>query len=132
MDYGASNIILAAKRHPQTKPVKKMSQPNQIVSFNFRNGAPFSCSARSSNLPCYGPAYAVNFINVKRVFFIRIFCQSQNITRKRCQKILLYEKSASKTLMKLTHGVTREKKLESSSLVTIKSKKCIFERKMHF
>jgi len=32
-------------------------KPNQIVSFNFRDGAPFSCSARSSNLPCYGPAY---------------------------------------------------------------------------
>ncbi len=28
------------------------------------------------------------------VFFVRIFCQSQNITRKSCQKILSYEKSA--------------------------------------
>jgi len=46
---------------------------------------------------------AVNFINVKRArFFVQIFRQSQNVTRKSCQKSLSYEKSAQKTLMELT------------------------------
>ncbi len=35
-------------------------------------------------------------------FFVLIFCQRQNVTRKSCQKRLSYEKSAQKTLMKLT------------------------------
>ncbi len=37
---------------------------------------------------------SVNFINVLRVsFFARIFCQSQNVTRKSSQKRLSYEKN---------------------------------------
>jgi len=35
-------------------------------------------------------------------FFVQIFWQRQNVTRKSCQKRLSYKKSAQKTLMKLT------------------------------
>ncbi len=40
--------------------------------------------------------------HLTRAFFVRIFCQRQNVTRKSLQKGRSYEKSEQKTLMKLT------------------------------
>ncbi len=37
-----------------------------------------------------------------RAFFIQIFCQSQNVTRKSCQNNVCTKNSYKKTLMKLT------------------------------
>ncbi len=40
-----------------------------------------------------------------RAFFVRIFCQSQNVTRKSCRNAICTKNSYVKMLMKLTIGV---------------------------
>jgi hypothetical protein len=54
----------------------------------------------------------VNFINIlcahfsyESAFFPKFFRQSQNVTREKLRKALLYEKRARKMLMKFTPGV---------------------------
>jgi hypothetical protein len=60
-----------------------------------------------------------------RTFFIRIFCQSQNVTRKSCQKRLSYKKSVRKTLMKLTPNcLTHKGGMWSDNKLPIKHQKC--------
>jgi len=53
----------------------------------------------------FGPPGA-NFIYIyTRLFCTEFWCQSQNITRKSCQKRRLYKQSTWKMLMKLTPGL---------------------------
>jgi len=60
----------------------------------------------------------VNFINIYACLFCTIFWrQSQNVTRKSCPKRRWYEKSAWKTLMKLT-PVSLSIKIESEENTT--------------
>ncbi len=44
-----------------------------------------------------------------RAFLVRIFCQSQNVTRKAAKTTYSYEKFVRLTLMKLTPGCTRKR-----------------------
>jgi len=54
------------------------------------------------------------------VFFVQNFCQSQNVTRKSCQKRLSYKKFACITLMKLTAGGRNTEEVNYTSPVLFK------------